>query len=350
MGVETALSNNVQQGTSPDEENICCQHDLRISAQAQNSAEQSFPPSESMQEGDVLLAENVNASLEGSRATRTHNTLRSLDILKSRGASVFSNLKELETAVGKGLLVPLPKEKGITYDTDEIAAQRRFVRPIVRDFLIELGSAFAERFPGKVLTVTSATREKSYNNRISSFKSDFPAHSTGYAVDLRSHLEAAEYRWLSNRLIEAERNDEIEALKENHPEHFHIVVYPDPPKSSHHATPSHRSASRHDQAPAKPRDQQPTPKSLTEEVVYTDAKNTATFKNTRGWVEVEGRPAGGLEFKNSKHERGQIKYEDKEEFVARLTPILEETLGNRPEIKKLLEDAYLLSSFFMYVK
>jgi len=99
-----------------------------------------------------------------------------------------------------------------------------FGQPELRLFVERLASQYHEAC-GQKLVVTSAVRPASSQPANAHALSVHPA---GMAVDLRVSDRASCRSWLENALLGMERAGVINGIREFHPPHYHVAVFPGP--------------------------------------------------------------------------------------------------------------------------
>jgi hypothetical protein len=168
-------------------------------------------------------------NLRGSHATRAYeNAIADLFDLDR-----FENDTALESAVRDGRLVRIPNNRYVRWHKN-LPAKYAYVLPHVRDWLLEKGRAF-RNLHGKPITVTSAIRPKSYQERLAGRNANAAptegpfasTHSTGATIDLGYRgLSAKETAWLKKSSSRMEFDGRIQATMERYQACFHIMVYP----------------------------------------------------------------------------------------------------------------------------
>lgn len=141
--------------------------------------------------------------------------------------------KQLETFKKKKLLVPLPKNKGITID-ERLPEKYRWCRPWVRRFLIDLGNDFHKKF-GNTIQVNSAVRTAEYQAELRGMNGNAASakpgprqssHLTGATIDVAKRgMSSRELEWMRSRLTVLEKRGFIEATEEHRQRVFHIMVF-----------------------------------------------------------------------------------------------------------------------------
>ena len=141
---------------------------------------------------------------------------------------------QLESLKEQQVLVQLPEEEFIKVD-GRLSGKYRWCLPSTRDFLIELGRDFHDRF-GVPLRVTSAVRSIEYQNGLilrngNAARGDTPdsrsSHLTGATVDITKRgLTQEQLVWLRARLTLHEYMGRAEVTEEFQQPVFHIMVLP----------------------------------------------------------------------------------------------------------------------------
>lgn len=156
------------------------------------------------------------ASLKGSRASMKKQN----GVAKKFGLSFFTTADEVREAVDRGDLVELTGN-----DDYEVAdfVSHPYAIPAVRTFVERLSAQYREAC-GQKLVVTSATRASS---KQPSNASKLSVHPAGMALDLRVSDDATCREWLESSVISLEKRGVIDAIREYHPPHYHVAIYPD---------------------------------------------------------------------------------------------------------------------------
>lgn len=157
------------------------------------------------------------ASLKGSRASMREQN----GVAKDKGLSFFGTAEEVREAADRGDLVELSGNDD--YDVADFVSHP-YAIPAVRTFVERLSSQYREAC-GQKLVVTSATRASS---KQPSNASKLSVHPAGMAVDLRVSDDASCREWLESSVLGMERRGVIDAIREYHPPHYHVAIYPEP--------------------------------------------------------------------------------------------------------------------------
>ena len=137
------------------------------------------------------------------------------------------NFTYLETAadvhqfVAAGYLVPVEPNENLRVLS---SVSFPYARPASRLFLERLSQQYRAAC-GERLVVTSLTRPHSHQPPNASSRS---VHPTGMAIDLRVSQNAQCRSWLESTLLSLEAQGVLEAIREYHPPHYHLTVFPDP--------------------------------------------------------------------------------------------------------------------------
>lgn len=146
--------------------------------------------------------------------------------------------KQLRSLIGEEALVPVTLNQYVAV-SPKLEMKRRYVNPLVNEFLQELGAEYYAQF-GKPIQVNSAVRTiKTQLSLIRWNRNAAPihgekasAHLAGVAVDLqRRGLTTEQIRFLQQKLLPFARADMIIVEEEIKEPCFHIVVtgnYPSP--------------------------------------------------------------------------------------------------------------------------
>jgi hypothetical protein len=157
------------------------------------------------------------ASLRGSPAAMVEQNT----VARQHGLAFYRNAGEIRAAVQRGDLVRL--EGNIHYGVADFVSFP-FLHPAAHLFVERLAAQYHSAC-GQRLVVTSAVRPSSAQpsnaHRLS-------VHPAGMAVDLRVSDRAACRNWLESALMGMERNGLINGIREFHPPHYHVAVYPGP--------------------------------------------------------------------------------------------------------------------------
>lgn len=157
------------------------------------------------------------ASLTPSRS----GLMRQVRQARSHGFTHLQDDQQVRDFVSRGFLVHLPGNADY-----EVKSTVRFpyARPSVKLFVERLANQYRQAC-GEKLVVTSLTRPRNRQPRNSSRLS---VHPTGMAMDLRVSWRRSCQSWLERALLSLEGTGVLEAARERHPPHYHVVLFPDP--------------------------------------------------------------------------------------------------------------------------
>lgn len=155
------------------------------------------------------------ASMSPSRS----GLLRQVRAARDHGYTYLKNDADVRRFVRQGYLVPLPGNSDYLV---KHSVRQPYARPEVKLFIERLGAQYRGAC-GEQLVVTSLVRPKSRQPRNSS---PLSVHPTGMAMDLRVSANARCQRWLESALLGLEENGVLEAARERHPAHYHVVLFP----------------------------------------------------------------------------------------------------------------------------
>ena len=126
---------------------------------------------------------------------------------------------EVLSYVREGRLVALP---GNSHYMVKRGVEFPYARPEVKLFLERLSRQYSEEC-GEKLVVTSLVRPRDEQPRNSS---PLSVHPTGMAMDLRIPGLRGCRSWLESTLLGLENAGVLEAAREHHPPHYHVVLFP----------------------------------------------------------------------------------------------------------------------------
>jgi hypothetical protein len=141
-------------------------------------------------------------------------------IAKDHGLSFYRTAGEIRAAVDHGALVELMGDAN--YDVANFV-RYPYLHPVAALFVERLAAQYYEAC-GQKLVVTSAVRPTSGQPRNAHRLSVHPA---GMAVDLRVSDRASCRSWLESALLNMERQGLLNGIREFHPPHYHVAIYPD---------------------------------------------------------------------------------------------------------------------------
>jgi len=159
----------------------------------------------------------ARASLTPSRAALD----RQFTGAEAVGYARARNQSDVHEAVRSGDLVQL--RGNASYEVKETMSLP-FARPEVRLFVETLAADF-HRACGDRLVLTSLVRPRDRQPRNAHPRS---VHQLGLAMDLRISWKRSCRRWLEANLLHMESQGILEASKERHPPHYHVVLFTDP--------------------------------------------------------------------------------------------------------------------------
>jgi len=155
------------------------------------------------------------ASLKGSAASMAEQNR----VAKDHGLSFFRTEADIRAAAARGDLVELTGN-----DDYEVASfvSLPYSVPAVRTFVEDLSRGYREAC-GQKLVVTSATRASSKQPKNAH---NLSVHPAGMALDLRVSDRASCRQWLEATLMSHERAGLLNGIREFHPPHYHVAIYP----------------------------------------------------------------------------------------------------------------------------
>lgn len=171
-------------------------------------------------------------SLRGSAASQ----IRQNKVADLEGLSRIKNEGQLRKLERSHKLVPLPTTRGLRIDP-RLAAERRFVRPETRRFLVKMGAAYYSRFHD-ALQINSAVRTLDFQRKLKGRGRNHnpnaaavtgpkaSSHPSGATVDIaRNIMNAREAAWTRFYLLGEEKQDHIEVTEEHVEPVFHFMVF-----------------------------------------------------------------------------------------------------------------------------
>jgi hypothetical protein len=158
----------------------------------------------------------ASPSLRGSPAAMREQN----QVAREHGLAFYRTPTQIRQAVERGDLVPL--------EGNEDYAVADFVRfpyahPAARLFVERLSAQYREAC-GQQLVVTSATRPSSGQPRNAH---QLSVHPAGMAIDLRVSDRASCRNFLETSLMNMERQGLLNGIRERHPPHYHVAIYPE---------------------------------------------------------------------------------------------------------------------------
>ena len=163
----------------------------------------------------LLPARADAASLAPSRS----GLMRQVRAAQAHDYTHLQNDTQVRDFVRKGLLVHLPGNRSYRV---KHTVRHTYARPEVKLFIERLSEQYRAAC-GEQLVVTSLVRPKSRQPRNSS---PLSVHPTGMAMDLRISSRRSCRQWLESALVGLEANGVLEAARERHPPHYHVVLFP----------------------------------------------------------------------------------------------------------------------------
>lgn len=149
------------------------------------------------------------------------------------GLDRLENEQLLQVAINVGGFSCLPNNRYVRWHK-RLPGTYAYCLPHVNRWLLSLGKDFRKEF-GKPLTISSAIRPKSYQEKLglrnaNAAPTDGPfasTHSTGATIDIGyKKLSKREIAWIETTLSIMESRGEIQATKERYQACFHVMVYP----------------------------------------------------------------------------------------------------------------------------
>lgn len=154
------------------------------------------------------------ATLKGSRAS----LLQQQKVARQHDYTLLKNKTHVQKFVRAGLLIPIPGNRN--YALKDVS--HPYGRPEMKAFVERLAAGYRSAC-GERLVVTSITRPASEQPRNAS---PFSVHPTGMALDLRIPAKTSCRNFLESRLLRLERENVLDATRENRPPHYHVALYP----------------------------------------------------------------------------------------------------------------------------
>ncbi len=178
-----------------------------------------------MKSGSMLLAAALMLALPavGSAEVSLRGSAVGMQVqnrvAKEHGLAFYQTAADIRDAIEAGRLVELvPNENFAVADFVAIP----YADPAVVLFVERLSKQYREAC-GQRLVVTSAVRavaEQPANAHALS------VHPAGMAVDLRVSDSAACREWLENAILGMERKGLVDGIREYHPPHYHVAIFP----------------------------------------------------------------------------------------------------------------------------
>jgi hypothetical protein len=154
------------------------------------------------------------------------------------GVERFETMKDLDAAIERGEMVPIPVSAALTVDK-RLDPKRRYVRPWTARFLTSISEQFYAQFH-QPLMVDSAVRPMDVQKKLRRRNRNAApvdgetasSHEAGLTIDLaRSYMTPGEVKWMEIQLLILHSYGAVEVIEEHHQLCFHIMVakkYDDP--------------------------------------------------------------------------------------------------------------------------
>jgi hypothetical protein len=155
------------------------------------------------------------ASLRGSPAAMVQQNR----VAQEHELTFYRTPAEIHAAVAAGDLVELTGDEN--YAVADFV-RFPFVQPAALLFVERLSAQYRDAC-GQKLVVTSAVRP---SNGQPSNAHRLSVHPAGMALDLRVSDRAACRSWLEGTLLSLERRGVLNGIREFHPPHYHVAVFP----------------------------------------------------------------------------------------------------------------------------
>ena len=158
--------------------------------------------------------------------------------IDDNGLTRYQNMAELDAAVQRGEMVPIPVSDALIVDK-HLDPRRRYVRPWTALFLTDVSNDFYAAFH-EPLMVDSAVRPRDVQKKLRRHNANAApldgetasSHMAGSTIDFaRGRMTPIEVRWLELRLLLPHIQGLVEVEEEHHQLCFHIQVakrYPFP--------------------------------------------------------------------------------------------------------------------------
>jgi hypothetical protein len=141
-------------------------------------------------------------------------------VAKKHGLTFYRTPADIRAGVERGELVELAGNAD--YDVASFVSHP-FLQPAAK-LWVERVAAQYRAACGQKLVVTSAVRPA---NGQPSNAHALSVHPAGMALDLRVSDRAACRTWLESALLGMERRGVINGIREHHPPHYHVAVFPE---------------------------------------------------------------------------------------------------------------------------
>jgi hypothetical protein len=167
--------------------------------------------------GGATAAEAKSASLRGSRAQMVEQN----QVAKTHDLAFYRTTEDIRAAVTRGDLLELRGDAN--YDVADFV-RHPYAHPAAVLFVERLAAQYHEAC-GQKLVVTSAVRPSNGQPRNAH---ELSVHPAGMALDLRVSDRATCRAWLEDTLMDMERRGLLNGIRERHPPHYHVAIYPEP--------------------------------------------------------------------------------------------------------------------------
>lgn len=145
--------------------------------------------------------------------------LRQVHAARDHDFTYLQTSSDVARFVRQGNLVALPGNRDYLV---KHTVTLPYARPEVKLFVERLAAQYRGAC-GERLVVTSLVRPKRLQP---SNSSPLSVHPTGMALDLRVSGSPRCRRWIESALVGLEARGVLEAARERHPPHYHVVVFP----------------------------------------------------------------------------------------------------------------------------
>jgi uncharacterized protein YcbK (DUF882 family) len=164
----------------------------------------------------ATAVEAASPSLRGSPAAMREQN----QVAREHGLTFYRTSEQIHAAAERGDLVRLAGNEN--YEVADFV-RHPFAHPAALLFVERLSAQYHEAC-GQKLVVTSAVRPADSQPRNSHALSVHPA---GMALDLRVSDRALCRAWLEDALMNLERAGVLNGIRERHPPHYHVALYPE---------------------------------------------------------------------------------------------------------------------------
>lgn len=170
--------------------------------------------------GIALLVAGLSPPADAASLIPTRPALlRQVHAARDHDFTYLRTTSDVARFVRQGDLVALPGNRDYLV---KHTVSLPYARPEVKVFVERLSAQYRASC-GERLVVTSLVRPKS---RQPSNSSPLSVHPTGMALDLRVSASRRCRSWLESALVGLEDSGVLEAARERHPPHYHVVVFP----------------------------------------------------------------------------------------------------------------------------